>query len=50
MGKDFLPENDNKGLEVWFEYVQPSEAYYHIVRCFLVGYLDGVEQEKLNIS
>jgi hypothetical protein len=32
MGKDSLPDKDSKKLEVEFEYVAPSEAYFHIVR------------------
>jgi hypothetical protein len=37
-------------MEVDFEYVSPSEPYFHIVRTLLNQYLDGEEQEQLNIS
>ena len=43
-------EPEQKTLEVDFEYVAPSEAYYHIVRQLLLQYLDGPQQEKLDIS
>jgi hypothetical protein len=37
-------------MEVDFEYVSPSEPYFHIVRTLLNQYLDGEAQETLNIS
>ena len=50
--KEFMapPEKENKQMEVDFEYVAPCEPYYHIVRTFLTQYLDGPEQENLDIS
>ena len=44
------PEQENKFMEVEFEYVAPCEPYYHIVRTLLTQYLDGPEQENLDIS
>ena len=49
MGNDAVPDASN-AAELDFEYVTPSEPYYQIVRAFLMQYLDGVEQEQLNIS
>ena len=42
--------SDRKELDVDFELVSPSEPYFHIVRTLLTQYLDGEEQESLNIS
>ena len=51
MGKSAIPDEKNSGpAEIDFEYVAPSEAYFHIVRTLLNSYLDGKEQEELNIS
>ena len=36
-------------IEVSFEYVQPSEAYYHQVKALLTRYLDGEEAESLDL-
>lgn len=33
-----------------FELVQPSEAYYHSVRALLNQYLDGEDNENLDVS
>lgn len=41
---------DKQVVQADFEYVAPSEPYFHIVRTLLNQYLDGVEQEKLDIS
>lgn len=36
LGKDSeLPEKEKRTLMVDFEYVAPSEAYYHVVRSLL---------------
>ena len=37
-------------MDVDFEYVAPCEPFYHIVRTFLAQYLDGPDQENLDIS
>ena len=37
-------------VDVEFELVVPSEAYYHSVRALLTQYLDGEENESLDIS
>jgi hypothetical protein len=50
MGKDSIPEKGDSNAEVDFEYVVPSEPYYHVVRSFLAQFMDGKEQEALNIS
>lgn len=39
-----------KEVDVDFEYVVPSEPYFHIVRTLLNQFLDGEDQEKLDIS
>jgi hypothetical protein len=36
-------------INVVFEYSQPSEAYYHTVKALLMQYLDGEEQESLDV-
>lgn len=35
MGKDSVPEKDDANAEVDFDYVAPSEPYYHVVRSLL---------------
>jgi hypothetical protein len=51
LGKSALPEERHSGpADVEFDYVAPSEAYFHIIRTLLNSYLDGKEQEELNIS
>jgi hypothetical protein len=51
MGKTAIPDAKNSGpAEIEFEYVAPSEAYFHIVRALLNSYLDGKDQEELNLS
>lgn len=51
MGKTAIPEERHSGpADVDFDYVAPSEAYFHIVRTLLNAYLDGKEQEDLNLS
>jgi hypothetical protein len=51
MGKSAIPDAKNSGpAEVEFDYVAPSEAYFHIIRTLLNSYLDGKEQEELNMS
>jgi len=42
LGKDSIPDA-SAAAELDFEYVAPSEPYYHILRTFLMQYLDGVE-------
>jgi len=37
-------------VKVEFELVSPSEPYFHIVKTLLNQYLDGVEQEHLDLS
>lgn len=44
------PDKEDKHMEVEFEYVTPCEPYYHIVRVMLGHYLEGKDQEKLDIS
>ncbi|TNV78286.1 hypothetical protein FGO68_gene12590 [Halteria grandinella] len=51
----FKPNTDksskkSKVIDVDFELVQPSEAYYHSVRALLNQYLDGEDNETLDIS
>lgn len=49
---DFIKMNDAKGnneIEVFFELVHPSEAYYHQIKALLMKYLDGQEAEDLDI-
>lgn len=52
----FKPKTDgpkskrSKNIDVDFELVQPSEAYYHSVRALLNQYLDGEDNETLDIS
>jgi len=36
LGKDSVPDKENKMLEVDFEYVAPCEAYFHIIRQLLI--------------
>ena len=44
MGKSAIPEERHSGpAEVEFDYVAPSEAYFHIIRTLLHAYLDGKE-------
>ena len=51
MGKEAAPDvQDSKTIDVDFEYVAPSEPYFHIVKTMLSQYLDGEHQEKLNLS
>lgn len=51
MGKSAIPDERHSGpAEVEFEYVAPSEAYFHIIRTLLNSYLDGKEQEDLLLS
>ena len=51
MGKSAIPDERHSGpADVEFDYVAPSEAYFHIIRTLLNSYLDGKEQEELNIS
>lgn len=37
-------------MDIDFEYVSPSEPYFHFVKTMLVNYLDGQEQESFNMS
>lgn len=37
-------------VKVDFEMVSPSEPFFHIVRIMLIQYLDGEQQEELNVS
>ena len=37
-------------MNVDFEYVAPSEPYFHFFRTMLSTYLDGQEQEKFDMS
>ena len=48
----FRPDKSKKSkvIDVEFELVLPSEAYYHSVRALLVSYLDGEENEQLDLS
>lgn len=48
----FKPEAGGKSkvIDVEFELVVPSEAYYHSVRALLNQYLDGEENEHLDVS
>ncbi len=49
----FRPDKKSKNskvIDVEFELVIPSEAYYHSVRALLNQYLDGEEGEELDIS
>ena len=53
--KDIMDLNKTKEdkagkVKVEFEYVTPSEPYFHIVRTLLNQFLDGEAQEKLDIS
>jgi hypothetical protein len=36
-------------IVVNFEYVQPSEAYYHTIRALVARYLDGEYAESLDL-
>jgi len=46
-----LPADEKaKTLTVDFEYVTPSEPYFHFVKTLLITFLDGQEQEKFNAS
>jgi phage terminase Nu1 subunit (DNA packaging protein) len=36
-------------VEVNFELVQPSEAYYHQVKALILRYLDGAEADELDV-
>ena len=48
-----LYKQDRKGgdiIDVEFELVLPSEAYYHTVRALISQYLDGEDQENLDLS
>ena len=46
----FKPGKNAENIDVIFELVQPSEAYFHAVRGLLNQYLDGEEGEALDIS
>ena len=48
----FRPDKTKKSkvIDVEFELVLPSEAYYHSVRALLNQYLDGEENEQLDVS
>ena len=48
----FRPDTSKKSkvIDVEFELVLPSEAYYHSVRALLNQYLDGEDNEKLDVS
>ena len=48
--KNLGEEPDKQTLTIDFEYVTPSEPYFHIARTLLAQYLDGKEQEVLDIS
>jgi hypothetical protein len=39
----------NNEVQVNFELVQPSEAYYHQVKALILKYLDGEEADSLDI-
>jgi hypothetical protein len=44
MGKSAIPDERHSGpADVEFDYVAPSEAYFHIIRTLLNSYLDGKE-------
>jgi hypothetical protein len=43
-------KNSSKVIDVDFELVLPNEAYYHSVRALLNQYLDGEENEQLDVS
>ena len=45
-----LAEGDKKTVDVDFEYVVPSEPYFHSVKALLNQYLDGEDQETLDLS
>ena len=46
-----MNKDDKSGkINVDFEYVSPSEPYFHIVRTLLLQYIDGEEQETLDVS
>lgn len=45
-----LEKSDKDMVNVEFELVSPSEAYYHSVRALLNQYLDGEEGENLDLS
>jgi len=45
-----VDKKKSKTIDVEFELVLPSEAYYHSVRALLSQYLDGEENEKLDLS
>ncbi|CDW91073.1 UNKNOWN [Stylonychia lemnae] len=49
---DLYKQDKKKGevINVEFELVLPCETYYHTVRALLSQYLDGEEQEKLDLS
>ena len=51
---DTLGETEDKlekgKVNVDFEYAAPSEPYFHIVKALLNQYLDGEEQDKLDLS
>lgn len=48
----FRPDTSKKSkvIDVEFELVLPSEAYYHTVRALLNQYLDGEDNEQLDVS
>jgi hypothetical protein len=43
-------KTSSKVIDVDFELVLPNEAYYHSVRALLNQYLDGEENEQLDVS
>mmetsp|Transcript_390 Transcript_390/g.477 ORF Transcript_390/g.477 Transcript_390/m.477 type:complete len:80 (+) Transcript_390:25-264(+) len=42
-------KDDGNTVDVDFDLVQPSEAYYHTTKALLTQYLDGPEAENLNL-
>lgn len=46
---NFAKKKQKGEVKVEFEYQEPSEAYYHALKGFLATYLDGEDQEKLDI-
>lgn len=48
----FRPDKSKKSkvIDVEFELVLPSEAYYHTVRALLNQYMDGEDNEQLDVS
>ena len=46
LGKESeIPVKEKGSLTVEFEYVAPCESYFHVVKTFLIQYLDGQDQE-----